>query len=69
MQKEYLPEDYGGSLPKMDYSSKEWYPVLRSIDDFIRGKPGTGCCLQPVAAPLNLLSLLPENNTFGLVTK
>lgn len=34
--KQYLPADFGGSLPKMDYSSKDWYPVLRSLDDIIK---------------------------------
>ncbi|KDR18544.1 Alpha-tocopherol transfer protein-like [Zootermopsis nevadensis] len=29
----YLPEDYGGKLPKINYSSVEWYPVLRTLDD------------------------------------
>ncbi|KAK6631975.1 hypothetical protein RUM44_007005 [Polyplax serrata] len=36
--KDYLPADYGGSLPKIDYSSKDWYPVLRDLDDYIRGE-------------------------------
>ncbi|EEB15902.1 conserved hypothetical protein [Pediculus humanus corporis] len=34
--RDYLPEDYGGSLPKVDYSAKDWYPILRSLDDSIR---------------------------------
>lgn len=34
---ECLPEDYEGKLPKIDYSAKEWYPVLRSLDDMIEG--------------------------------
>lgn len=35
--KDYLPADFGGNLPKMDYSSKDWYPVLKSLDDIIKG--------------------------------
>ncbi|XP_069698210.1 retinaldehyde-binding protein 1 [Periplaneta americana] len=30
---EYLPENYGGKLPKINYSSVDWYPVLRTLDD------------------------------------
>jgi len=30
---EYLPEDYGGKLPKISYSSVDWYPVLRTLDN------------------------------------
>ena len=33
----YLPEDYGGKLPKVNYSSVEWYPIIRALDDNIRG--------------------------------
>jgi len=29
----YLPEDYGGKLPKINYSSVDWYPVLRTLDN------------------------------------
>jgi len=29
----YLPEDYGGALPKINYSSVDWYPVLRTLDN------------------------------------
>lgn len=28
-----LPEDYGGTLPKINYSSVDWYPVLRTLDN------------------------------------
>ncbi|PSN38162.1 hypothetical protein C0J52_14549 [Blattella germanica] len=34
----YLPENYGGKLPKINYSGKDWYPVIRSIDDDFKGK-------------------------------
>ncbi|XP_022185639.2 retinaldehyde-binding protein 1 isoform X1 [Nilaparvata lugens] len=32
----HLPADYGGSLPKIDYSSKDWYPTLCTIDSHIK---------------------------------
>ncbi|XP_068084620.1 retinaldehyde-binding protein 1 [Anabrus simplex] len=31
----YLPQDYGGQLPKMNYTSREWYPVIEGITDKI----------------------------------
>ena len=37
----YLPEDYGGKLPKMNYSSVDWYPVLRTLDNEFKGKKNT----------------------------
>lgn len=37
----YLPENYGGKLPKINYSSVDWYPVIRSLDSDIKGKNGT----------------------------
>jgi hypothetical protein len=37
----YLPENYGGKLPKINYSSVEWYPVLRTLDDDFKGKEET----------------------------
>lgn len=37
----YLPENYGGKLPKINYSSVDWYPVIRSLDDDFKGKNGT----------------------------
>lgn len=24
----HLPKNYGGELPEIDYSGKEWYPVV-----------------------------------------
>ncbi|XP_049775675.1 retinaldehyde-binding protein 1 [Schistocerca cancellata] len=32
----HLPEDYGGKLPKIDYTSKDWYPVICDITDEIK---------------------------------
>lgn len=32
----YLPENYGGELPKIDYSSAEWYPVMLKHEDRIK---------------------------------
>jgi len=32
----FIPEDYGGQKPKINYSSSDWYPVLRTLDDRIR---------------------------------
>lgn len=37
----YLPEDYGGKLPKINYSSVDWYPVLRTLDEEFKGKKNT----------------------------
>ena len=33
-----LPENYGGKLPKVNYSSVDWYPVLRTLDNEFKGK-------------------------------
>ncbi|XP_049282801.1 retinaldehyde-binding protein 1-like [Anopheles funestus] len=33
--KEYLPSNYGGTLPALDYGGKEWYPVAEQFTDFI----------------------------------
>lgn len=30
-----LPANYGGDLPMLDYSSKDWYETLNSHADFI----------------------------------
>lgn len=35
MSPECLPADYKGKLPKIDYSTKEWYPTIRSLDKVI----------------------------------
>ncbi|KAJ9574885.1 hypothetical protein L9F63_007948, partial [Diploptera punctata] len=32
----FLPANYGGKLPKINYSSVEWYPVIRGLDDDIK---------------------------------
>jgi hypothetical protein len=37
----YLPENYGGKLPKINYSSVDWYPVIRTLDDDFKGKKAT----------------------------
>lgn len=31
----HLPSDYGGELPAVDYSSADWFPVLKECDQFI----------------------------------
>lgn len=36
-----LPENYGGKLPKVNYSSVDWYPVLRTLDNEYKGKKNT----------------------------
>ncbi|CAG2063029.1 unnamed protein product [Timema podura] len=37
MNPDHLPEDYGGKKPKIDYTSKDWYPLLEELEDTIRG--------------------------------
>ncbi|XP_016907987.1 retinaldehyde-binding protein 1 isoform X2 [Apis cerana] len=32
----YLPENYGGELPKINYTSADWYPVLLKYEDKIK---------------------------------
>lgn len=32
----YLPENYGGELPKINYTSADWYPVLLKHEDKIK---------------------------------
>lgn len=32
--KEYLPKNYGGMLPEIDYSAKDWYPCAEKHHDF-----------------------------------
>jgi len=31
----YLPTEFGGTLPDEKYNPDEWYPIYRSLDDFI----------------------------------
>ncbi|XP_062553093.1 retinaldehyde-binding protein 1-like [Armigeres subalbatus] len=33
---ECLPADFGGSLPALNYGSKEWYPAMEKYSDFIK---------------------------------
>lgn len=35
---DYLPADYGGRKHKIDYSSKDWYPILEGLNDEVRSK-------------------------------
>lgn len=30
-----LPANYGGSLPAIDYSGREWYPLAEKYGDYI----------------------------------
>ncbi|CAH1117990.1 unnamed protein product [Phaedon cochleariae] len=32
----HLPKDYGGVLPAIDYSGKDWYPVVNDVIDHIK---------------------------------
>lgn len=33
----HLPSNYGGSLPEINYSGKDWYPVIEEhVDHFKR---------------------------------
>lgn len=36
VHKEYLPSNYGGTLPALTYGGKEWYPVAEQHLDFIK---------------------------------
>ncbi|XP_058058022.1 clavesin-1-like [Anopheles bellator] len=36
IHKEFLPSNYGGTLPALDYSGKDWYPVAENNLDFIK---------------------------------
>ncbi|KAL0274471.1 UNVERIFIED_CONTAM: hypothetical protein PYX00_006884 [Menopon gallinae] len=45
-----LPEDYDGKLPKIDYSAREWYPVLRSLDSTMEEYNKFGFTAPPAAA-------------------
>ncbi|XP_073988221.1 clavesin-1 isoform X2 [Rhodnius prolixus] len=35
MNPEFLPENYGGKKPKINYTSKEWYPAIKSVESRI----------------------------------
>lgn len=32
---EYLPKNYGGKLPAVDYSGKDWYPCVNNYMDHV----------------------------------
>uniref|UniRef100_A0A1B6DTK8 CRAL-TRIO domain-containing protein n=2 Tax=Clastoptera arizonana TaxID=38151 RepID=A0A1B6DTK8_9HEMI len=32
----FMPEDYGGTKPKINYSSAEWFPVLSAVDNHLK---------------------------------
>lgn len=32
----YLPKDYGGDLPQINYSGKDWFPSVKEHEEFIR---------------------------------
>uniref|UniRef100_U5EFH4 Putative lipid particle n=1 Tax=Corethrella appendiculata TaxID=1370023 RepID=U5EFH4_9DIPT len=36
MHPDYLPLNYGGNLPELDYSGKEWYPCISKYEDHFR---------------------------------
>lgn len=38
MDPNYLPADYGGNRPAIDYSSADWYHTLAAIDSHLKGK-------------------------------
>lgn len=31
---EYLPKNYGGSMPEINYSGKEWFPAVEKYHDY-----------------------------------
>lgn len=36
MDPNFLPSNYGGNLPKLDYTSSDWFPVACGHLDHIR---------------------------------
>lgn len=32
---EYLPKNYGGNMPEIDYTGKDWYPCVVNYRDHI----------------------------------
>lgn len=32
----YLPKDYGGDLPKINYTGKDWFPSVKNHEEFIK---------------------------------
>lgn len=32
---EFLPKNYGGTLPEIDYSAKDWYPCVEKYNDYV----------------------------------
>lgn len=35
MSPDFLPADYGGKMPKINYSGKNWFPCIKDHEDFI----------------------------------
>lgn len=33
---DYMPEDYGGKKPKINYTSADWYPTLNTLEDHLK---------------------------------
>lgn len=33
---DFLPSNYGGNLPKIDYSGKDWFPCIKEHEEHIR---------------------------------
>jgi len=31
---ENLPKNYGGTLPEINYSGKDWYPLVEKYNDY-----------------------------------
>lgn len=36
VDKNCLPEDYGGTKPKIDYSGVDWYPIFVKYNDLVK---------------------------------